>query len=216
MPLPTSLTTVTPFSRLLALALFIILPITAFYFGTSYGKSLTPKAQSTALCPKLTPEASTCMNKSTCSDEAKECPDGSYVFREQPNCNFAACPSLKTIGKVTPGANMPKNGATKQTQIAALLSQKTGIPQLELIITYINDAQTIEDTKENTAAYDGGTYSNKENSVKGRWIAAKINGSWNVTSLSTGIPKCSDVNPYYYPKTLVPACKDAKGNITAR
>jgi hypothetical protein len=184
--------------------------------GTSYGKSITTTPPKAAMCPKIAPGTATCVSTTTCSDEAKECPDGSYVFKEQPNCNFAACPSLKTTGKVTPAMKLPKNGATKQTQITALLSQKTGIPQLDLIITYINDAQTTEDTKENTTAYDGGTYSNKNGSIKGRWIAAKINGSWNVTSLSTGIPKCSDVNPYYYPKTLVPACKDTKDNITAR
>ncbi len=26
-----------------------------------------------------------------CTQEAKECPDGSYVSREGPNCEFAAC-----------------------------------------------------------------------------------------------------------------------------
>lgn len=27
-----------------------------------------------------------------CTADAKECPDGSYVGREAPNCEFAACP----------------------------------------------------------------------------------------------------------------------------
>lgn len=28
-----------------------------------------------------------------CTMEAKQCPDGSYVGRQGPNCEFAACPS---------------------------------------------------------------------------------------------------------------------------
>lgn len=28
-----------------------------------------------------------------CTEEAKECPDGSYVSREGPSCEFAECPA---------------------------------------------------------------------------------------------------------------------------
>jgi len=31
-----------------------------------------------------------------CTQEAKECPDGSYVGRTGPHCEFAACPSITT------------------------------------------------------------------------------------------------------------------------
>jgi hypothetical protein len=31
-----------------------------------------------------------------CTQEAKECPDGSYVGRTGPDCGFAACPTDKT------------------------------------------------------------------------------------------------------------------------
>ncbi|MFH0803591.1 MAG: hypothetical protein V1877_00515, partial [Candidatus Tagabacteria bacterium] len=31
-----------------------------------------------------------------CTEEAKICPDGSYVSRTGPNCEFAACPETKT------------------------------------------------------------------------------------------------------------------------
>ncbi len=216
MSLPASFTTVTPFSKLLALVLFITLPLIAFYFGTSYGKSVNITSSLPNTCPRLASGVSTCVAQSKCSDEAKQCPDGSYVFRGKPQCTFAACPSLKSDNKAPLPTNIAKKGTLKQTQIATMLSQKTGIPGLNLIITYTNDQQNTQNVKEDTIAYDGGTYSNRDDSIKGRWIAAKINGNWNVTSLSSGIPKCSDVNPYYYPKTLVPACKDTQGNITAR
>ena len=29
-----------------------------------------------------------------CTMDAKECPDGSYVGRQPPSCEFAACPSV--------------------------------------------------------------------------------------------------------------------------
>ncbi len=42
-----------------------------------------------------------------CTQDAMECPDGSYVGRSGPNCEFAACPgdeSLKTYTDPTTGA----------------------------------------------------------------------------------------------------------------
>ncbi|MBP9719541.1 MAG: hypothetical protein KBD46_03650 [Candidatus Levybacteria bacterium] len=210
MPLPASFTTITPFSKVLALVLFVVIPLITLYMGIVYGRSVNTSPEIIpAVCPKMVDDVATCVKQTTCSDEAKECPDGSFVFRRNPDCTFAACPSLKIEGKATPAAPIPKNGATKENQITALLSQKTGIPQLDLIILYKNES-------DNKNLYDGGTYTSKKDSVNGRWIAAKINGNWNVTSISIGVPLCTDVTPYFYPKDLVPACKDAKGNISAR
>src|SRR5438067_11270968 len=45
MPLPKSLTTVTPFSRYLALSLFVILPLSAFIYGVYYQKNIDLTAQ---------------------------------------------------------------------------------------------------------------------------------------------------------------------------
>jgi plastocyanin len=33
-------------------------------------------------------------NQVVCTQDAKQCPDGSYVSRIPPNCDFAACPSV--------------------------------------------------------------------------------------------------------------------------
>ncbi|TSC71799.1 MAG: Uncharacterized protein G01um101470_499, partial [Parcubacteria group bacterium Gr01-1014_70] len=33
-------------------------------------------------------------NLQACTQEAKQCPDGSYVGRTGPNCEFALCPSV--------------------------------------------------------------------------------------------------------------------------
>lgn len=40
-------------------------------------------------CAKICPEDS----QKACTEEAKQCPDGSYVSRTGPNCEFAPCPS---------------------------------------------------------------------------------------------------------------------------
>ncbi len=129
MALPKSLTTVTPFSKMIALVLFIAFPFAAFIFGMQYQKMITPQYPPTHYEPlpttSLTPTSSaspSCKPRPACLDtnprclipetpdmcpkasspetgpctmEAKECPDGSYVGRQGPKCQFAACPKVK-------------------------------------------------------------------------------------------------------------------------
>ncbi len=47
-----------------------------------------------------------------CTEEAKLCPDGSYVGRQGPNCEFAACPSIQEspTGEVSVGETRLVNG----------------------------------------------------------------------------------------------------------
>lgn len=52
MKLPSSLTTVTPFSKFLALFLFILFPLTGFYFGMSYEKNLQKEEKNLQLLSK--------------------------------------------------------------------------------------------------------------------------------------------------------------------
>jgi len=210
MDLPKNVATVTPFSKILAMILFIALPFLGFYLGQVYGKSLGTQKQ-TNTCTSNTEKTASCVEQKQCSEEAKECPDGSFVFRQQPDCAFAVCSSLKTQEDVTttPFPTTSLAGKTKEEQLAVQLSQKTGIAQLDLITTYKTDLPE-------NSTYAGGTYMSKKRGTSGRFIASKINGSWTVTSISSGIPLCTDITPYYYPKELVPACKDAKNNIVAR
>ncbi|MBU2036647.1 hypothetical protein KJ866_00340 [Patescibacteria group bacterium] len=52
-------------------------------------------------------------NQTACTEEAKQCEDGSYVGRTGPNCEFAACPSVSASPSVvadeTAGWQMYKN-----------------------------------------------------------------------------------------------------------
>ncbi len=43
---------------------------------------------------KLTDQNNSQQNQVACTQEAKQCPDGSYVSRTGPNCEFAQCPVL--------------------------------------------------------------------------------------------------------------------------
>lgn len=81
--LPKSLTTVTPFSKLLAMILFILFPLIGFYLGFSLKLSSNEILQDD--------------NRQTvCTIEAKLCPDGSYVGRVGSKCEFTKCPQKTT------------------------------------------------------------------------------------------------------------------------
>lgn len=56
--------------------------------------------------PKIVPEKNETNPESVkCISDVKECPDGSYVAREPPKCEFAQCPA----NKITTEATMAKN-----------------------------------------------------------------------------------------------------------
>lgn len=127
--LPSSLTTVTQFSKLLAAILFIAFIILAFFAGMKYQGIIDltqyqqdnfvttrPSPTPTPTCiprpacldsvPRcLIPETpDMCPRATACTMEAKLCPDGkTYVSRQGPNCEFAVCPtSSETICPTPP------------------------------------------------------------------------------------------------------------------
>ena len=95
-------TTVTPLSKFLAMALFILLPFIGFYLGVQYQKNVTPDYPSTLYMPApktvINPAPMqgitdpTKHEQTLCTQEAKQCSDGSYVGRTGPHCEFTACP----------------------------------------------------------------------------------------------------------------------------
>lgn len=87
--LPKSWTTVTPFSTILAIILFVVLPFACFFLGMEYQKKITPQI----LSPQSLPQPTQAPMQTQCTMEAKLCHDGSSVGRSGPNCEFAACPN---------------------------------------------------------------------------------------------------------------------------
>jgi len=82
--------TVTPLSKILALVMFVMFPITAFYLGTFYQEKLD---KLTLQDYEISKPISEKIQKA-CTMEAKQCPDGSYVGRHGPKCEFAQCPGI--------------------------------------------------------------------------------------------------------------------------
>jgi hypothetical protein len=203
MPLSKSFTTVTPLSKLLAMILFIAFPFIGFYLGTTYEKSLSQAHLSS------TPQA-TCVAQKQCSEEAKQCPDGSFVFRQRPDCAYAACPKITpSPAQVSLSPSILKTLKTKEAQIQYQLAQRSHSDIKNLIITYKN-------TPNEADMYTIGRYGSTEWTGDNWFVAAKVNGIWTVTAAGNGIPSCDDVNPYHYPKSMVPVCALKNGDITAR
>jgi hypothetical protein len=69
-----------------------------------------------------------------CTMDAKLCPDGSYVGRVAPNCDFAPCPSVKTgilkgkvsIGPLCPVEPCPVAIANPYASRAIIINKQTG------------------------------------------------------------------------------------------
>ncbi len=74
-----------------------------------------------------------------CTEEAKQCPDGTYVGREGPNCEFTQCPSPST--STTP-SDETANWKTLQGQI--LYFATNNIPRGKFNISYPNDCNIDE------------------------------------------------------------------------
>ncbi len=91
MPLPKSLTTVTPLSKIIAAILFITFPFLGFYLGMQYQKGVNPQANPYS---QVNVSPTSAPNQAICTGEAKICPDGSTVGRVGPNCQFASCPGV--------------------------------------------------------------------------------------------------------------------------
>ncbi len=78
--------TVTTFSKITALVLFVMLPVIAFYLGVAYQEKIDSPLIHEKVWTK--PE----IEQKVCTMEVRLCPDGkTYVGRTGPNCEFAKC-----------------------------------------------------------------------------------------------------------------------------
>lgn len=70
----------------------VLVVIALVLFGVTV---LVPRPSPIAVTPQL-PISSTGTPSQICTQEAKQCPDGSYVARTGPQCAFAECPAVVT------------------------------------------------------------------------------------------------------------------------
>jgi hypothetical protein len=68
---------------------FILIAIVCLVLGFMLGYRYALKNQIVGVFPPKPPSSDTGV---MCTMEAKECPDGSYVGRSGPTCEFAKCP----------------------------------------------------------------------------------------------------------------------------
>lgn len=79
----------------------------------------------TPLQPKPAPDQNV-----ACTMDAKQCPDGSYVGRVGPNCEFAACPTPKP----TPTDSVVCTDAMKNAEVCpAIYAPVCGLVQVQCI-----------------------------------------------------------------------------------
>lgn len=82
--------TVTPLSKALAFIMFVTFPFAGFYLGMQYQKAVDK------VFMPMKPSSNRPLIKPTegvmCTMDAKQCPDGSYVGRSGPKCEFEKCP----------------------------------------------------------------------------------------------------------------------------
>lgn len=100
---------------IIALLVFLIIGIAAFQLNVKRVSAPDPvQLNSTSTSPV------------TCIEEAIQCPDGSLVGRSGPDCDFEACPVLKTFSQI--GNLIFKNSSWY------LIYEKPGAPALEVKI----------------------------------------------------------------------------------
>jgi hypothetical protein len=67
-----------------------------YYQNTPHVKPNAPAVETSEPTPQASPEIPATNSGVICTQEAKLCSDGSYVGRSGPNCEFTACPAIKT------------------------------------------------------------------------------------------------------------------------
>ena len=63
-----------------------------YYQNTSHQKPNAPAVETSEPKPQSSPDTIATDSGIICTQEAKLCPDGSYVGRTGPKCEFALCP----------------------------------------------------------------------------------------------------------------------------
>jgi len=153
-----------------------------------------------------------------CTQEAKQCPDGSYVGRTGPNCEFAACPASSGASCLTPWGMTIAHGQS----ITAYQSYElqTSPPQQRCTSETRTCANGVlsgsyqsascpatNTTSANSCIYDGRTYAHNELNTStpgGAWLPTRCcyGEWWGPLGNILGAPECTSP---YYPQNQVPA-----------
>ena len=78
--------------------------------------------------------------KTQCTQEAFQCPDGSYVGRTGPNCEFAPCPTTPTTGTTGDAA---VDAVGKDLNSTDTVAKDLSTDDLSSLDSGLSDAQNI-------------------------------------------------------------------------
>jgi hypothetical protein len=80
------------FINIIVIICILLLAGAGLYFGTNKGVSPMPSPTPSPI-PSPNPKPNPTPEPVACTQEAMQCPDGSYVSRTGSNCEFAKCPT---------------------------------------------------------------------------------------------------------------------------
>ncbi|MDQ5938765.1 MAG: hypothetical protein QG642_455 [Patescibacteria group bacterium] len=120
-----------------------------------------------------------------CTMEAKECPDGSYVGRSGPNCEFAACPGAE------------QSASAVSEEIRKLFAAKSPNYQGSIQISI----------KEQTANHLRGGVTFVDEQSGGIFLATKVNAQWKIVFDGNGAIPCS-LSSYNFPSSMLADCSN--------
>lgn len=104
-----------------------------------------------------------------CTQDAKACPDGSYVGRQGPNCEFAPCPSITPT--TTKTANPTVSAQTSPSISPKISPTPSATPKPQtIIITFTNNTAT----PNNVNIKVGDTVKFINNDASPRWPASGV------------------------------------------
>jgi hypothetical protein len=175
---------------LIALIILVIIGanVVAWYF------ILQNKAQNQLSSPTPTPTLTSQPDQKVCTQEVKECPDGSFVGRTGPNCEFTPCPPPSS------------SKADDEKAIKEAILKKLNSNEFEMKVTI----------SQLTDKYAKGSVVDKEGIGGGYFIAAKTKSGWVIVHDGQANPTCAQLAPYDFPKDMVPECLDQNSNVVKR
>jgi hypothetical protein len=100
----------------------------------------------------------------------------------------------------------PKSSPDDFSAIRAALVTKTGISQENIQVS----------VSQNTGQHAKGTVKDRNDVGGGYFLAAKVGETWIIVYDGQAQPTCSQINPYNFPKEMVPECLDSGGNVVTR
>lgn len=178
-----------------------------------------------------------CAGAVACTMEAKICPDGSAVGRSGPNCEFAECPAANlanpasvncqqkggTVEIVTdadggqsglckfPDGSQCEEWALYRNECLAGVSNKTDAIKQLFADKYGKNIEdiTLTISRETNDHVRGGVAIGEPGpGAGGYFLAAKVNGNWQIVIDGNGQISCQLVNSYGFPAEMISDCAE--------